>query len=250
MTTIASDRTWPLPNRHWKVAMRWHDLLFLHWPVPADQLRPLIPPDLEIDRFDGQAWLGFVPFYMTGVRPRYVPSLPGTSRFAEFNVRTYVTAQQKPGVWFFSLDAAHRLAVWLARRAFHLPYYNARISVHKQADGWIHYAMTRTHRRSDPVRFRGRYRPVGPAFRAKPGTIDHWLTARYCLYAADCRQRVFRGEIDHAPWRLAPAEAEVDENTMADPLGIRLPKTAPLLHFSERTDAVAWTPRRIADRSC
>ena len=245
MTTAQSDRTWSLPKRRWMLAMSWHDLLFLHWPVPVSRLRPLIPAELQIDTFDGQAWLGFVPFTMTGVRPRYVPSLPGMSRFAEFNVRTYVIAQGKPGVWFFSLDAANPRMVWLARRTFHLPYYNARISIRKDAQGWIHYQTTRIHRGTEPVSFQGSYRPTGTAYRAKPGTLDYWLTARYCLYAEKTKGRVFRGEIDHAPWKLQRAEAELGENTMAEPLGIELPDTAPLLHFSERIDVQAWMLRPV-----
>src|SRR5579871_2480588 len=97
------------------MAMQWHDLLFMHWPVPVDQLRPLIPPALAIETFDGMAWLGLVPFRMSGVRPRFVPALPWLSAFPELNVRTYVTSAGKPGVWFFSLDAANPLAVHGAR---------------------------------------------------------------------------------------------------------------------------------------
>src|SRR5579871_2268047 len=121
MFANTAHRPWTLPPRPWAMAMRWHDLAFLHWPVPAQTIRPLIPPALDVDSYDGKAWIGVVPFRMTGVRPRFVPSLPGLSAFPEINVRTYVTTGGKPGVWFFSLDAAHRLAVWTARRTFHLP---------------------------------------------------------------------------------------------------------------------------------
>src|SRR5262245_10075958 len=127
MITDTEHRPWPLPGRPWVMAMRWHDLLFAHWPVDPAVLRPLIPASLQIDTYDGQAWIGVVPFRMTGVRPRFVPPLPGLSAFAEINVRTYVTIEQKPGVWFFSLDAANRLAVWAARLSYHLPYCFARI---------------------------------------------------------------------------------------------------------------------------
>src|SRR5262245_20685303 len=115
MNLDASHRPWPLPQRPWAMGMHWHDLLFAHWPVKVESLRPLVPSELAIDTFDGQAWLGVVPFRMTAVRPRICPSLPGLSAFLELNVRTYVTAEGKPGVWFFSLDAASRLAVRAAR---------------------------------------------------------------------------------------------------------------------------------------
>lgn len=240
-----SDRTWPVPTRPWAMAMCWHDLLFAHWPVAQEELRPLVPAALDIDTFDGKAWLGVVPFSMTGVHPRRVPNLPGLSRFAELNVRTYVTAEGKPGVWFFSLDAANRIAVWVARRTFHLPYFNARISAVRDSDGWVHYECTRTDRSGPPARFRGSYRPTGEVYRAAQGTIDFWLTARYCLYSVDTCGRVYRGEIDHPPWPLQVAEAEFTESSMAQPLGITLPGTAPLLHFSKRIDTRAWTVRRI-----
>src|SRR5262249_36943564 len=121
-------RPWRLPDARWSVAMSWHDLLFLHWPVPVDSLRPHIPAALAIDTFEGSAWLGVVPFRMSGVRPRYMPKAPWVSAFPELNVRTYVSIGGKPGVWFFSLDAANPIAVWLARATFHLPYMHARMA--------------------------------------------------------------------------------------------------------------------------
>jgi uncharacterized protein YqjF (DUF2071 family) len=224
------------------MAMRWHDLLFSHWPIDGRFLRPLIPPALQIDTYEGQAWIGVVPFRMTGVRPRYVPPLPGLSAFAEINLRTYVTAENKPGVWFFSLDAANRLAVWGARWTYHLPYYFARISVHEK-DGWIVYASTR--RSGGTACFAGTYGPTGEPYRAAPGSIDHWLTERYCLYAADGKGRLFRGDIHHTPWPLQPAAAEIQSNTMTAPLGLNLPPTPSLLHFARRLDVIAWRPERV-----
>jgi uncharacterized protein YqjF (DUF2071 family) len=221
------------------VAMRWHDLLFCHWPIPPAVLRPFIPPALEIDTFDGQAWIGVVPFHMTGVRPRFVPALPGLSAFAEINVRTYVTTGGKPGVWFLSLDAAHRLAVWGARLTFHLPYYYARISV-RENQGRFSYESCRCHRGGGEAQFAAVYGPTGEPYQSSRGSIDHWLTERYCLYAEDRQGRVFRGEIHHNHWPLQPAAAEIQSNTMIAPLGIELPNTAPLLHFARRVDAVAW----------
>jgi uncharacterized protein YqjF (DUF2071 family) len=243
MTTI-DHRPYALPTRPWVLAMRWHDLLFMHWPVPAAALREHIPPALALDTFDGAAWLGVVPFRMTGVRPRYVPPLPRVSAFAELNVRTYVVAEGKPGVWFFSLDAADPIAVRVARRAFHLPYYDARMVCLPEAGG-IRYASLRTHRGAPPAEFRARYRPVGPAYHSTPGTLDHWLTERYCLYAADRRGQVRRGDIHHARWPLQPAEAEAEINTMTAQIGLRLPDLPPLLHFARRLDVVAWLPEPV-----
>src|ERR1700758_2464987 len=123
-----SHRPWSLPSGSWIMMQTWHDLLFAHWPIRQEQLRPLVPPQLPLDTFDGQCWVGVVPFWMSGVRARGVPPLPGLARFPELNVRTYVAYKDKPGVYFFSLDAANFPAVWAARTFFHLPYFYARMS--------------------------------------------------------------------------------------------------------------------------
>jgi uncharacterized protein YqjF (DUF2071 family) len=237
-------RPWPLPRGPWIMAQSWHDLLFAHWPVEAAMLRPHIPPDLEIDTFDGHAWLGIVPFRMSGVRLRWTPALPGLSAFPELNVRTYVTAQKKPGVWFFSLDAANPIAVATARFSFHLPYFTAQMKC-EEKNGWINYRSERTHRGAPAGIIEGRYRPVSDFFEAQPGSLDHFLTERYCLYSAASRERVYRGEIHHPPWRLQFAEAEFERNSMAEAAGLTLPKQKHLLQFARRQDMVAWAPQRI-----
>jgi uncharacterized protein len=244
MTTETSHRPWELPNRPWVFAMRWHDLLFMHWPVPFDALRPLIPPSLTLDRFDDMAWIGVVPFRMTGVRPRVLPALPWLSAFPELNVRTYVTIGGKPGVWFFSLDAANRMAVRLARWLVNLPYYDARM-VSACSAGQVHYTSQRTHRGAPPASFKGQFQPIGPVFHSSPGTLDHWLTERYCLYSSDRHGRVWRGDIHHVSWPLQPAAAEVEVNTMTQQIGLTLPDTSPLLHFARRLDVVGWALERV-----
>ena len=222
--------------------MRWHDLLFMHWPIDVAAIRERIPAALSVDTFDGTAWLGVVPFRMSGVRPRLAPATPWLSAFRELNVRTYVVADGKPGVWFFSLDAGNPIAVEVARDLFHLPYYNAWMTCATSDDG-VRYSCVRRHRAAPPAAFHGCYRPTGPVYRARPGTLEHWLTERYCLYAANRRGRVWRGEIDHVPWPLQPAEAEIERNAMAEQIRLRLPDTPPLLHFARRLDVIAWRPR-------
>jgi uncharacterized protein len=236
----ATHRPWPLPHRPWVLAMQWHDLLFMHWPVPPAVLRPSIPPVLALETFEGAAWLGVIPFRMAGTRPRRVPPLPWLSAFLELNVRTYVTVEGKPGVWFFSLDASNPLAVRGARYLFHLPYYDAAM-VAESSSGVVQYTSTRTHRGAPGAAFAGRYRPSGPVSYAAVDSLAYWLTERYCLYAADRRGRVWRGNIHHARWPLQPAEADIARNTMTDPLQLRLPPREPLLHFAQRLDVVAWT---------
>lgn len=223
------------------MAQRWHDLAFLHWSVPEAALRPLVPEGLSIDLFEGRAYLGVVPFRMSRIRKRLLPPLPGLSAFPELNVRTYVERDGKPGVWFLSLDAANGVAVATARRWFRLPYFRARISL-EDREGWIRYRCERTHRGAAPARFEGRYRAAGPLYRAQPGTLDHWLTERYCLYAAGRRGRLLRAEILHPPWPLAPGEAEISRNTMAEASGIRLPDAPPLLHVAREIRVAVWSP--------
>jgi uncharacterized protein YqjF (DUF2071 family) len=227
------------------MAMGWHDLVFLHWPVPAAMLRPLIPRVLEVDTFDGVGWIGVVPFRMSGVRPRMLPSVGPLSNFPELNVRTYVSAGGKPGVWFFSLDAASPPAVEMARLLFHLPYFNAEMRCDAEGES-VRYTSRRTHHGARPARFTASYRPTGSLTRSQPGTLEHWLTERYCLYAANRRQHVWRSEISHAPWPLQPAEAEIATNHMTGQIGLHLPPIAPLAHFARFLDVVAWLPERIS----
>lgn len=230
----ASHRPWPPPARAWTMAQRWHDALFLHWAVDPAAVRPLVPAGLDLDVRDGRAWIGVVPFRMTGIRARWLPALPGLRAFPELNVRTYVTAEDKPGVWFFSLDAHHRIAVAAARALFHLNYRYARMTVRDDGE-WIRYESR------GPGSFAGHYRPAGPVYAARAGDLDHWLTERYCLYAAK-GERLYRGEILHAPWPLQPAEAEIEANTVAP---LPLPETAPLAHFARSIDVRIWPLERV-----
>lgn len=223
----------------------WHDLLFAHWPVPVELLRPTLPPGLTVDTYAGQGWVAVVPFRMSGIRPRGLPAVPQLSNFLELNLRTYVTAGDKGGVFFYCLDASNPVAVAIARSTFRLPYYNARMQL--ADDGaTIRYRSQRTHRGAAPAEVRVSYGPTGAVRLAEPGSLEHWLTERYCLYTADGRGRIYRGEIHHAPWPLQPAAAEFTTNTMPQAHNIRLPDSAPLLHFARRLDVVVWPLRRVS----
>lgn len=236
-------RPWPPPAEPWSVAMTWHDLLFAHWPVPIRELRPLVPAGLAVDAFDGEAWVGVVPFHMTGVRPRWLPEIPGISAFPELNVRTYVVVDDKPGVYFFSLDAGSLSAALMARAWFRLPYFHARMSS-EWVGGGVRYASRRLAR-PRPAELVVRYRPIGDPFRSGAGSLAHWLTERYCLYTADRRGRLCRADILHEPWLLCQAEAEIRRNSMASARGIALPDIAPVLHFAAHQEVVAWTLERV-----
>ncbi len=240
----ADHRPWPLPARPWLLAQTWQELLFAHWPVPAALLRERLPRGLALDTFDGEAWVGVVPFRMTGVHFRGLPGFPTAETFPELNVRTYVVAEDKPGVYFFSLDAGSLLAVMGARALFFLPYFPARFAVSRGDDTISYEARRRTASRPRAV-FAARYRPTGSVYRSRPGTLEHWLTERYCLYTAGPRGHLLRADIHHMQWPLQPAEAEISRNTMALAGGIPLPETAPLLHYAEKLQVVAWRIRRV-----
>jgi uncharacterized protein len=239
-----THRPYPLPVRPWTMFQRWHDLLFAHWPVPASTLLPLLPAGLELDTFAGQAWLGVVPFRMSRVHLRGTPVVPWLSAFPEVNVRTYVRRGEHAGVWFFSLDATSWPAVLAARAWFHLPYYRASIECVERA-GEIHYLAGRARLHRRPASLLAHYAPVGPVTPAQAGTLEHFLTERYCLFAAASDGGLLRGDIHHAPWPLQSAAARIEILTLHRAAGLELPPTAPLLHFARRLDVHLWAPRAL-----
>ena len=245
-TTILQDiqhRDWPIPTGPWVMTQIWHELLFAHWPIKPEELRPLIPTILPLDTFDGKAWVGVVPFRMSHVRPRGLPAVNGLSQFPELNVRTYVSVNGIPGVYFFSLDAGNPIAVALARSLFHLPYFNARMR-HLSLGESIHYRSHRTHRGAPPADFVATYGPTGPVVYSQRGTLAHWLTERYALYTY-FGKHVYRGDIHHPQWPLQPADLTITCNTMAQAHHIDLPDTAPLLHYSHTQEVLIWPLSRV-----
>jgi uncharacterized protein YqjF (DUF2071 family) len=236
-------RPWPLPAGPWQWRQSWRDLLFAHWPVPARSLAQLVPPEVAIQEFDGTSWVGLVPFRMAGVMRRPLPDLPWISAFPEVNLRLYVEVGGKPGVWFVSLDAANPLAVWAARRFFHLPYFRAAMSVRNDGERVLYDSV----RRGSPERIalRAAYGPTSEVFESRPGTIEHFLTERYCLYTQAPGGALLRAEVHHAPWPLQTAAAEIEENTIAARQGIELHGPPVLLHFSRRLDVVVWPLERV-----
>ncbi|PIQ25578.1 hypothetical protein COW36_21280 [bacterium (Candidatus Blackallbacteria) CG17_big_fil_post_rev_8_21_14_2_50_48_46] len=235
-----NHRPWPLPQSPWIMHQRWCDLLFAHWPVPVESLLPLLPAGLELDTYEGQAWIAVVPFRMENVKPRFAPAVPWLSAFPELNVRTYVRKGDKAGVWFVSLDAANPVAVEIARSVYRLPYFNARMSLQNEGRDWIRYQSQRTDLRAQTAALKAIYRPVGREYLSRKGTLEHWLTERYCLYTSDAAGQIYCGEIHHAPWSLQKAEAQFDLNTMTLPIGLKLSHEATLLHFVRKIDVVAW----------
>jgi uncharacterized protein len=234
-----SHRPYPLPEGPWIMRQIWSHLLFAHWPIPKAKLRALVPPELPLDTFADTAWLGIVPFRMSDVSVRNAPALPWLSEFPELNVRTYVTLDGRPGVYFFSLDAGNPVAVGVARVAAGLPYHTAAMDVVVTGET-VHYRSRRRTGRP-PAEFVGTYHPCGMAQAPRPGSLEHWLTERYCLYTVNDGD-VYRLDIHHPPWPLQPAAVTIAVNSMTAPLGLTLPDTRPLAHFARRQDMVAWAP--------
>lgn len=238
-------RPYALPEGRYTMQQTWCDLLFAHWACAPEALRPFVPKGLELDLFDGRAWLGVVPFHMTGIRHRLFPGVPGLSAFGELNVRTYVVRDGKPGVWFVSLDAASAVAVEVARRWFHLPYFRADIAWTHDGDDVV-YRSVRDDGRGLAVSLEGRYGPTGPVLEpAAPGSLAYWLTERYCLYARSGDGRIHRGDIHHRPWPLQPAKASLSTNTMGRQVGLELDGEPDSLLFARRIDTVVWGLKEV-----
>lgn len=228
-----AHRPWRLPSAPWLWQQVWNDLAFLHWPVPASLIQPHIPPGLTVDEYDGQAWIAVTPFRISGATMHGVPPLPGISTFPELNVRTYVRHGDRPGVWFFSLDAANRLFVFAGRMLFLLPYVFSEMRV-EEREGRIHYYS----KRPSGTGFTASYTPIEPPRRSVPGSLEHFLTERYRLYAAE-RGTLHFADIHHVPWPLQRAEVSVERNDMLAAHGLNA-AGAPLVHFAKRLDVVIW----------
>lgn len=241
LTDITEHRPYPLPDAPWAMKQTWSKLLMMHYPVAPEVVQPYLPRGLFLDTFDGAAWISMVPFLMSNVHPRFTFPVPWLSVFPELNVRTYVIHDGKPGVWFFSLDAANPVAVLIARNFYRLPYFNATMSVVEHPNSVDYYSQRRDSR-SDPAQFVGEYGPIGEPFVAQLGTLDYFLAERYCLYTHDEHDNIYRGDIHHVPWPLQPATATIRTNTVSP---IQLPTVEPILHYVERLDILAWLIKKL-----
>lgn len=216
-------------------AQTWNEHVFLHWPFEPAQLERLLPGSVELETYDGAAWLGVTAFLLTSLRLRGLPPLPGISSFPEVSVRTYVTRYGKPGLWYFALDAGSTLAVEAAKRVYRLPYARSQMRYVREGSR-VHLESARAG-----AAFSADYGGVGDAFTAEPGSLDGFLTERYCIYTED-GGRAYRAELHHPPWRLQRGVATVDVNTFTP-----MPLPAPPAHvlYAERQDAVVWPLREL-----
>ena len=227
------------PNRQPVMHQKWGKLLFMHWPIDPGVLRPLIPAGLEIDTFEGSAWIAIVPFTMWDIRafPPYVPPIPALNAMHELNVRTYVHLNGTPGVWFFSLDCNNAAAVFGARTVFYLPYYNADIDL-KQHDTTINYSLTRTD--EPAARFAATWKIGAPLPPSKPDSLEFFLTERYCLFS-EHKRTLYQARIHHPPWPLQLATLDSHSSTMIEVLTLTEPTERPLLHYAEEISVDIWT---------
>ena len=221
--------------------MTWEKLAFFHWRASSDLIARHLPRGVDLDTFDGDAWIGIVPFVMTGVRFGPVPAPFGARRFLELNVRTYVLDHGVPSVWFFSLDASNPLAVRGARRFYHLPYFDANLQVAEGSS--IDYTGTRVHKNAPPGAWRCSYRPVGAVFRSQPGSFAYWATERYRLVTANRRGRLVRGDVFHRPWPLQDAEGSIEHNSLAQGWGFQFEPHAETILYAESLSVTAGWPR-------
>ncbi len=234
---------------------RWQRLLFVHWRCDPELIAPLIPPGLSLDTFEGSAWVGLVPFSISGLRPWWSPPVPGARAFNEVNVRTYVHYRRRdPGVWFFSLDATNRLAVAVARAWWGLNYHFAKMSVRSAGD-LVHYEAARRLRRGRAAAHivaqvgpklgdDDANRPLPPGL-AVPDTLDHFLIERYLLYSQRPSGPLFRGQVHHAPYQLHEVSLLSCEQSLLTASGIR-PNTPPYhAVYSPGVDVEVFPLRRV-----
>jgi uncharacterized protein YqjF (DUF2071 family) len=230
-------RPWPVPKRPWIMVQVWRDLLFAHWNLSPALIRRLVPEHLELDIFDGQAWVSITPFHMS-VRLRGLPPFPGMFDLPELNCRTYVSAQGKPGIYFFSLDTASRAAVWGARNFYHLPYFHASMRIDKKNDSFS-YSSKRGN-----AAWRATYAPTSGERRAERGTLEYFLAERYCLYTV-WKGKTYRGDIHHLPWPLQAASVRIEENSVARAAGIQLPDTPAAVSFARELKVLIWSLEHV-----
>ncbi len=250
-------RPWMPPDKPWLLSQNWNDLLFAHFAVDAPTLRRMVPEALTLDLYDGVAWLTLAAFCTSHLRPSGIPPLPGISFFPQLTLRTYVTLQDKPGLFYLSVDAANLSAVWFARVFFRMQYWHASMQVsgatieaRKAGEKAIHFRSTRLHGptgNDGPAKFDARYSPEGEAKRADRGTLEEFLTERYCVYSWN-RRKIYRTEVHHQPWLLQAASVEIRDNTVGEPLGLSLPAKPEFCHFSRSLKTLIWAPESIRRR--
>lgn len=233
----------------WAISQRWNDLLFVHWPLSPSLLTPLLPEWLEVDTYQGKGWLGAVPFWLDRVKIRNVPSVPGVRGFPDLNLRTYVRDLMTgaPGIYSFSMDASNLLAVGVARALYHLPYHWAEMRLEERM-GREFVFFSRRRMAPREVIFKARYRGLGPTFRTaemRSGSFEFFITERSCLFSPNDAGEPSRASLHHISWPLEEADAEIERNDLPASIGLELPPSEPVLHFSRRMAVYIWPPELV-----
>ncbi len=229
----------PIPDRAWASYQSWDNLLTCHWPIDPNLLRPNVPAELEIDTFDGQAWLALIPMFMGTIRLRDLGSIPTESQFPEINFRTYVKYGGRTGVYFFHVDAEAPLVDIGAQLFFHTPYKMAEVRFERTSDGGFSFKSRRfmpPHQTFEAV-----YRPTGTAAVAPPGSLLEFQAERYSGFAKSLTGEIVRGDLIHDPWLLQEVDAQVTQNTFLQSAGFDLAPTPPMMHYAAGVDTVLWT---------
>lgn len=226
------------------IEMDWRHVLVASWPVRPATVADRLPPGLDPDTFDGDAYLSVVPFVMQDVRPRFVPRFLG-STFAELNLRTYVVPSDggTPGIYFFNLDATDPVGVALARRFFNLPYYRASGEVRRWDDREFAFRSERIHPDEPGLSFEATFRATGPASPAEPGSLDEFLFERYRFYVESGEDDLKYGAIEHPPWDVAPADIEFAANDCFRTNDFDTPQGGPHVRFSPGVSVQASYPQ-------
>ena len=244
-----SNEPHPLPSSHWLISQRWNNLLFAHWPVPASSLALLMPEGLQVDTFQGTAWLGIMPFWMDRIKVRGLPPIPGARSFPDLSLRTYVREERTgtQGVVCLSLDASNLLAVAAGRAFYRLPYHWAEMHLEQRTEReFAFYSRRRFAGRQ--VIFKALYRGLGPSRKlaeSRPGTLENFLIERYCLFSTNRDGQPIRANLHHSSWPLEEAEAEIDQNTLAEVIGLRLPEQEPVLHYARQLAVYVWPAESV-----
>lgn len=247
-------RPWLPPDSQWLLSQSWNDVLFAHFAMDPPALRRLVPDALTLDLYDGAAWLTISASCTSHMRPSGIPPLPGISFFPQLNLCTCVTMQGKPGLFYFSVDAANLSAVWFARVFFRMQYWHAAIQIsgatiqgRKPQKRSIHFRSSRLHgpaAANGVAQFDVIYSPEGEPERARPGSLDEFLTERYCIYSWN-RRKYYRTEVHRQPWPLQRTSIEIRANSIAAPFGLALPIKPDLCHFSRSLKMLVWAPEAI-----
>ncbi len=232
----SNHRPWPIPNKPWRFKQTWHDLLFAHWPVDANYLRPFVPEYLTIETFHDKAWIGVVSFQTSHARARLLPYVPFFKHYNEINIRTYVRYGNTPGVFFFSMNISSPIAATFFHKIFRLPYYYSKIHCNQEND-CIQFQCSKTTR--NPIEMDLVYEPTTEAFQASNGTLEHWLTERYCFYTT-FNKTLFRAEILHEPWQLQQASAEIRKCEVAQFSNDDFLQQQPIFHYAKKQEVLSW----------